>query len=71
MTKSNSTLYAIFKDGKHLGNEKGKSKIEAIKNYLKSAGYDNLINDLEFINNYSSEKAINGVHHHLVIKRTN
>lgn len=71
MKTINQQLYAIYKNGVHKGNEKGISEKDAILKYLKSAGYKDLLNDPEFINSYSSVKAVNGIHHHYVSKRTN
>jgi len=65
MTKSKRKLYAIFKNQKHLGNERGTSKKDAIKLYLIASGYRELAKGKELTKNYSAEIAINGVHNYL------
>ncbi|WP_147678482.1 hypothetical protein [Algibacter pacificus] len=65
MKKSKKILYAIFKNQKHLGNELGTSKKDAIKFYLIASGYGDLTAKKELSKNYSAEIAINGVHHYL------
>ena len=66
MKQIKGELYAIFKNGNHLGNEKGKSKSEAIIAYINAADLSEFLNDETFIRQYSAEIAINGVHHHFI-----
>ena len=56
------TLFAIFKNENHLGNEKGKDIDEAIKKYLIASEYKNSLNDIEFVSQYSGKIAIKGIH---------
>ena len=64
MKNLNKNLYAIFKNEKHMGNERGVSKKEAIKLYLITAGYSSLIKEIELTKNYSAEIAINKIHYY-------
>jgi len=65
MTKSKKNLYAIFKNQKHLGNQRGTSKKDAIKLYMIASGYGDPTEKKELTKNYSAEIAINGVHNYL------
>ena len=56
-------LFAIFKSGKHLGNERGASPDEALRNYLRGAKLGEYLNDKEFIIQYTMVIAIKGVHY--------
>ena len=55
-------LFAIYKNGKHLGNQKGVNESEAIKKYLIDAQFNTLLKDKEFINQYKAIIAIEQVH---------
>lgn len=57
-------IYAIYKRGLHIGNQKSNSKINAIKSYLSAANYKYLLNDHEFLSKYSAKIAIAGVHYY-------
>jgi hypothetical protein len=56
--------YAIYKKGKHLGNEKGQDEIDAIKKYLIAALFGDIINDSVFVAKYTAREAIKGKHHY-------
>ncbi len=58
MKENKTTLYAIYKNGEHMGNERGKSIKEAIKKYLIASSYETFLNDKEFIFQYSGKKAL-------------
>lgn len=62
MKKSKTILYAIYKKGKHLGNERGIDVEDAINKYLIASLYEELLNDLEFKSIYNGRIAINGIH---------
>lgn len=64
MKEVNTTLFAIFKKGIHLGNERAKTKEEVLKKYLIASKYKGLLDDNEFISSYSLLTAIKGVHYH-------
>ncbi|HTG65176.1 MAG TPA: hypothetical protein VL859_02260 [Flavobacterium sp.] len=57
-------IFAIYKNGKHLGNEKAINEKEAIKKYLIAALFIELINDPVFISKYNAIEAIKGTHHY-------
>ena len=61
-----SKTFAIFKNKKHIGNEKSNSKKKAIESYLKAAGFKNSINNYGFLKKYSAKIAINEIHHYLI-----
>lgn len=66
MKQHKGKLYAIYKNGEHKGNERGKSKNEAIKAYITASELAEFLDDENFICQYSAEIAINGVHHHFI-----
>lgn len=61
MKNKEKTLFAIYKNGNHMGNQRGKDNNDAIKQYLIASSY-NLLNDKDFISQYSSKIAIKEVH---------
>jgi hypothetical protein len=56
-------LFAIYKNGIHLGNEKGKDIDEAINKYLIASSFENSTNDLAFKALYSGKIAIKNIHY--------
>ncbi|WP_299098604.1 hypothetical protein [uncultured Winogradskyella sp.] len=62
MSDKTETLFAIYKNDIHLGNEKGKTVNDAIKNYLKAALFQESLNDSEFISLYKGRVAIKDIH---------
>jgi hypothetical protein len=62
MKKETQTLFAIYKNDIHLGNEKGENINAAIKKYLIAALFEESLNDKEFVSLYSGKKAIQGIH---------
>ena len=64
MKKPGKTLFAIYKNGEHLGNERGKDIDDAINKYIKASLFEELLDNIEFVSLYSGKIAINGVHHH-------
>lgn len=63
MKEVKTTLFAILKKGIHLGNERAKTKEEALTKYLIASKYNSLLDDDEFLSSYSLSKAIKGVHY--------
>lgn len=63
MKKREKNVFAIYKNGNHIGNERAKTKNEALKKYLISSNYSELLNDKEFLSNYSLSNATKGVHY--------
>ena len=63
MINKKKTLYSIYKNGNHLGNERGKNVNDAIKNYLKAALYEDSLDNLEFISKYSGKIALKHIHY--------
>lgn len=55
-------LFAIYKNGEHKGNERGLSVDDAIKKYLIASSFGMLLDDLEFVSQYTSSLAIENVH---------
>lgn len=66
MKKDRGSLYAIYKNGEHKGNERGRSAADAIKAYVIESDFESFIKDKKFMKQYSATIAINGVHHHLI-----
>jgi hypothetical protein len=62
MKNETQTLFAIYKNGNHVGNEKGENINAAIRKYLIAALYDESLNDKDFFSLYSGKKAIQGIH---------
>lgn len=62
MKKNINTLYAIYKNGFHLGNERATGFDDAIKKYLIAASYAALIDDKEFVSLFKAKIAIKGIH---------
>lgn len=56
------TLFAIYKNDIHLGNENGENINAAINKYLIAALFEESLNDKEFTSLYSGKKAIKGIH---------
>ena len=63
MKRSRKTLFAIYKHGKHLGNERGKDENDAIKKYLIAALFNELSTDLEFVSLYQAKIALKNIHY--------
>lgn len=63
MKRSRKTLFAIYKHGKHLGNERGKDENDAIKKYLIAALFNELSTDLEFVSLYRARIALKNIHY--------
>lgn len=55
-------LFAIYKKGYHLGNERGFSTEDAIKKYLIASSSETLLDDSEFVSQYSSCLAVEYIH---------
>lgn len=62
-------LFAIFKNKNHVGNQKGATSEEAIKNYIIESMLEEFVNDKDFLAKYSAIKAINGIHHHFIANK--
>lgn len=67
MKKDRGSLYAIYKNGEHKGNERGRSAVDAIKAYVIASDLESFIKDKKFMKQYFATIAINGVHHHHLI----
>ena len=65
MKNKNSKLkiFAIYKKGNHLGNEKGEDVDDAIKNYIIASLFEDFLDDSQFVSLYSGKPAIKGVHY--------
>lgn len=57
------TLFAIFKNGIHKGNQNSKSPNDAIKNYIIESILGDFIEDIEVVRQYSATLAIGGIHY--------
>jgi hypothetical protein len=62
MNKSKEILFAIYKNGKHLGNQRGKDINDAINKYLIASLFEAFIDDLEFKSLYNGKIAIKNIH---------
>lgn len=60
---NNKRIFAIYKKGIHLGNEKATEKTEAVTKYIIAANYKNLLGDNEFTSLYTAKIAVKGVHY--------
>ena len=47
-------LFAIFKNKNHVGNQKGATSEEAIKNYIIESMLEEFVNDKDFLAKYSA-----------------
>ena len=56
-------LFAIYKNGSHLGNSNGETAADAVNTYLKQANYIYLLSDSEFVSLYIAKIAVKGVHY--------
>ena len=56
-------IFAIYKNEKHLGNEKAVNERAAIKKYLIAALFIEFINDPVFISKYNAIEATKGIHY--------
>ncbi len=61
-----SKLYAIYKNKKHKGNERGTSSNDAIKNYVIASLFEEFLDDKLFMSQYYAKPAINGIHHYFI-----
>ena len=62
MLNNIQTLFAIYKNETHLGNEKGINENAAIKKYLIAAFGKKSLLDKKIITLYSAKKAIKNTH---------
>ncbi|SDR76244.1 hypothetical protein SAMN05216503_0794 [Polaribacter sp. KT25b] len=62
MKEETNTLYAIYKNGIHLGNEKGININDAIRKYLIASLYEDFLEDKEFASLYSGKESIKKIH---------
>ena len=63
MKNKENILFAIYKNGNHLGNQRGKGLDDAIKKYLIAALFEDFLDDKEFVSLYSGRVAIKKVHY--------
>ena len=61
--KNKKTLFAIFKNGEHRGNELGLSKSNAIEKYIMASFLGYFLKDKDFIVKYSAKKAVVNIHY--------
>lgn len=55
-------LFAIYKNGEHKGNERGFSIDDAIRKYLIASSFGTLLDDFEFVAQYTGTIAIRNIH---------
>lgn len=55
-------LFAIYRNGEHKGNERGFSIENAINKYLTASSFGALLDDFEFVSQYTGSLAIENVH---------
>jgi hypothetical protein len=58
----NEKLFAIYKNGEHKGNERGVSIEDAIKKYLIASSFETLLDDFEFVSQYTGSPAVVNLH---------
>ncbi len=56
------TLFAIYKNGTHKGNERALTGEEAIKKYIIASDFAYFLDDPEFVKQYSFQVAVHGIH---------
>jgi hypothetical protein len=57
------TLYAIYKNGLHKGNQRGSNELDAIKKYIIESQLEEFLNDEGFLKIYNATIAIKGLHY--------
>ena len=62
MKNKKNSLFAIFKDGYHVGNERGEHVTDAIRKYLIASLYEDFLDDKEFISRYTGKVAVKNIH---------
>lgn len=60
---SNKQLYAIYKNGKFMGNEREISASDAINRYVVASLFEEFLDEEKFMSRYSAKLAIKGVHY--------
>ena len=63
MIQNEELIFAIYKSGNHLGNEKARSKESAIHKYLVAASFKNSMHDKEFTSLYTAKTVEKGIHY--------
>lgn len=63
MKIKNNRLFAIFKNGIHLGNENGKDIDDAIRRYIIASLLEYFLDDEQFMSLYSGSLAIKNIHY--------
>lgn len=56
------TLFAIFKYGRHIGNSRGRTSLEAIQVYICDSLLEEYASDEETLSRYEAVVAIEGIH---------
>ena len=56
-------LFAIYKNGEHIGNQRGVNESDAIKNYIIDAQFKYILIDKEFVSQYSAIVAVENIHY--------
>jgi len=56
-------LFAIYKNGIHLGNERGIDVDDAIRKYLIASLFEEFLDDIEFVSLYSAKIAVKKLHY--------
>jgi hypothetical protein len=56
-------LFAIYKNGNHLGNQRGACEDDAIKKYVIEAKFKHFLDDKEFMDKYKAVLAIESLHY--------
>ena len=54
-------IFAIYKNGAHLGNERGNTEIESIKNYIINSYLKSFLKDDKLLSKYSARIAVKGI----------
>lgn len=61
------TLFAIYKNGVHKGNERGFSENDAIENYIIASNFVEFLNDANFMQQYEGIIAVEGLHYNELV----
>ncbi len=63
MKNKEKKLYAIYKNGIHMGNERGNGIEEAIKKYIIASQFECFLEDKKFVSQYGGRIAIRSIHY--------
>ncbi|UQD55791.1 hypothetical protein [Flavobacterium sp. K5-23] len=60
--RNEKKLFAIYKKGEHMGNQKSIDEIEAIEIYVIDSQFESFLCDVKFMEQYKAVVAIENLH---------